>query len=89
MEEKPYFCPKCRANRTKFRIIRRVVHQVKKDAFDGNIVTMGPEELFVTLQGEREVECQVCSFIGYEMMFIKAAEHEPRYKSEVRGRADY
>lgn len=86
MQEVPYFCPKCRANRIKFKIIQRVSQPVVKDAFDGDIVSMGQEEPDITIQGDTEVECMNCHFRGYEMMFIKAAEREPRHRTEVKGR---
>lgn len=87
MDEKPYLCPHCRANRVNFRRIRRVANIVNKDAFDGSIVDSGMEEPYLTQQGEHEVECLSCHFIGYEAMFIKAAEREPRVKTIVQGRA--
>ncbi|OEG00007.1 hypothetical protein BHF71_06970 [Vulcanibacillus modesticaldus] len=83
MEVKPYFCPNCRGNRTKFRIIQRKAKDVQKDAFNGEIVSMGTEIPFVSEQGDTEVECLVCHYVGYEMMFIKAAEREPRVRTEV------
>lgn len=86
MQEAPYFCPKCHSNRIKFRIIHRTAQDVQKDAFNGEIVSMGDEVTYSTTQGDTEVECLVCNFRGYEMMFIKAAEHDPRQKTDVRGR---
>ncbi len=88
MEEKPYFCPRCRSNRTKFRVINRVSNQIQKDAFDGSVVSMDQEEPYISDQGEKEVECLVCHYVAYEMMFIKSAEREPRFRTEVRGRGE-
>lgn len=88
MQESPYYCPRCKSNRVKFKIINRVSKDVQKDAFNGEILSMGTEEPFETIQGDTEVECGVCNFRGYEMMFIKAAEREPRFKTEVRGRGE-
>lgn len=88
MQDAPYYCPRCRSNRVKFRIINRVAKEVQKDAFNGEILSMGIEEPFETIQGDTEVECSVCNFRGYEMMFIKAAEREPRFRTEVRGRGE-
>lgn len=86
MEEKAYFCPHCKANRTRFKVIRRESQRIQKDAFNGEIISMNQEEPYVTDQGELEVECLSCDFTGYEMMFVKAAEREPRIKTEVQGR---
>lgn len=81
MQEKPYFCPQCRGNRTKFRVIQRISQEIKKDAFDGDVVSMGQEEPYETVQGDTEVECLVCHYVGYETMFVKAAEREPRHRT--------
>jgi len=80
MQEKPYFCPNCRGNRTKFRLITRNAQHIQKDAFDGSVKEMGNLDSFITEQGDTEVECLACNYIGYEMMFIKAAEREPRQR---------
>ncbi len=87
MQYKPYFCPHCRSNRTKFRLIHKNAFEVQKNAFDGSIISQGIEEPYVSISGEYEVECLVCHFVGYESMFIKAAEKEPRFPTEVQGRA--
>jgi len=88
MLDLPYFCPHCKSNRIKFHVINRVSYQIKKDAFDGEVVFMGEPEPFETIQGDTEVECMNCNFRGYEMMFVKAAEREPRIRTEVRGRGE-
>ena len=80
MQDKPYFCPNCRANRVRFKTIRREAQVIQKDAFDGNILSQGDPETFSTIQGDTEVQCLSCNFVGYENMFIKMAEREPRYR---------
>ena len=86
MQEKPYFCPNCRSNRVNFKVIHRRAQDVKKDAFEGNVLNMSEEQPYVDLQGDTEVQCQSCHYTAYENMFIKAAEREPRHRQEVRGR---
>ncbi len=86
MDAKAYLCPNCNANRTKFRLIRRSVQQIQKDAFNGVVVEQGLEEPYISEQGEKEVECLACHYVGYEMMFIKAAERDPRERTVVEGR---
>jgi len=86
VQEKPYFCPKCRSNRVKFKLINRLSQDVRKDAFDGDVVSMSEEQPFITIQGDTEVQCLNCNFTAYEMMFIKAAEREPRFRTETMGR---
>jgi hypothetical protein len=76
MQEKPYFCPNCRSNRVKFSVITRSSQNFLKDAISGEITSQAEPEQFD--QGEPEIQCNVCSFIGNEMRFLKQAEREPR-----------
>jgi hypothetical protein len=76
METKPYFCPNCRSNRTKFSFITNQIQSVLKNAISGEIENASePSDLPLD---EPQVKCGVCSFVGNEMRFTKQAEREPR-----------
>ncbi|SEB46491.1 hypothetical protein [Paenibacillus sp. GP183] len=76
MQEIPYFCPDCRSNRVKFRIITSYSQSIMKDALSGSVTEYKDPSLIV--EPEPMIQCQVCSFIGNEMRFIKQAQREPR-----------
>jgi hypothetical protein len=78
---KPYLCPACGTNRSRFNLIEQVVHPVKKDAVTGEIVeVLSPDDpLQHPYQGERiRVQCGVCGIIEDEIRFIRCAESQPR-----------
>jgi predicted Zn-ribbon and HTH transcriptional regulator len=81
MQEKPYFCPNCRSNRVKFSLIRSYSQQFKKDAVTGAVSEFG--ETTPIEQGEPNIQCMVCGFMGNELRFIKQAEREPRTAAPV------
>lgn len=72
----PYFCPNCRSNRVKFSVITSMKQSIRKDAGTGEIMEQEDAEFVNT--DETTVQCEVCSFIGNEMRFVKQAEREPR-----------
>ncbi|UJF35329.1 hypothetical protein [Paenibacillus hexagrammi] len=76
MQEKPYFCPNCRSNRVKFSVITSYSQFFMKDALSGAIQEF--QEPDAIQEAEPTIQCQVCSFIGNELRFIKQAEREPR-----------
>ncbi|KIL39256.1 hypothetical protein SD70_21565 [Gordoniibacillus kamchatkensis] len=76
MQQKPYFCPNCRSNRVKFNIISSYSQKFLKDAVTGAVNELG--EPAPIEQGEPNIQCQVCGFMGNELRFIKQAEREPR-----------
>ncbi|MFH5183157.1 hypothetical protein ACHHV8_11290 [Paenibacillus sp. TAB 01] len=76
MQDKPYFCPNCRSNRVKFSIISSFNQRFMKDAVTGNVQEVDePQQI---QDSEPMIQCQVCSFTGNELRFIKQAEREPR-----------
>ncbi|NBI29556.1 hypothetical protein [Chengkuizengella marina] len=79
MEEKPYFCPNCRANRIKFNLIASTSLQMLKNAYSGQIVEQ--EEPTLIEESEPMIQCRVCNYSGNEMRFIKQAEREPRFEN--------
>ena len=76
MQEKPYFCPNCRSNRTKFRVIYTTAQSFMKEAVTGEIRSMS--DAVQIEEAEPTIGCLVCGFTGNEMRFIKQAEREPR-----------
>ncbi|MFC0214322.1 hypothetical protein ACFFK0_17975 [Paenibacillus chartarius] len=76
MQNQPYFCPNCRSNRVKFSVISSYSQKFLKDAITGEISAV--EEPVLVESGEANIQCQVCSFMGNELRFIKQAEREPR-----------
>ena len=76
MQTKPYFCPNCRSNRTKFSLITRYSQSFMKDAVTGEVRNAG--EPVMVQEPEAMIQCNVCDFIGNENRFIKQAEREPR-----------
>lgn len=76
MQEKPYFCPNCRSNRTKFQVVSSYSRQFNKDAVTGEIKDL--QEAVEVMEREPMITCLVCQFTGNEMRYIKQAEREPR-----------
>jgi hypothetical protein len=76
MQEKPYFCPECRSNRTKFRVLSTTYRSFMKEAITG--VVQNLTEPITVEETEPTIGCLVCGFTGNEMRFIKQAEREPR-----------
>lgn len=81
MQQKPYFCPQCRSNRTKFRMLTTTYQSFVKDAVTGSTENMtGP----ITVQeSEPTIGCLVCGFTSNEMRFVRQAEREPRLETVV------
>lgn len=76
MENKPYFCPNCRSNRTKFKLISSVSQSFMKDAVTGEVQQLQDPE--PVAQAEPTISCLVCGFAGNEQRYVKQAEREPR-----------
>lgn len=76
MEEKAYFCPNCRSNRTKFRVFTTTSQTFMKEPVTGEVYSMA--EPILVEDAEPTIGCLVCGFAGNEMRFVKQAEREPR-----------
>jgi hypothetical protein len=77
---KPYLCPSCGTNRTRFNLIEQVVHPVKKDPHTGEITeTIGMDDpLQIPYTGEPlRVQCGVCGLVEPEERFVKTAQSNP------------
>lgn len=81
MQEKPYFCPNCCANRTKFKVITSYSQQLKKDPISGTIHDLQDAEQLV--ESDPAITCMVCNFTGNELRFVKQAGRDPRIVSET------
>lgn len=77
---KPYLCPSCGTNRTRFNLIEQVVHPVKKDPHTGEITErIGMDDpLQIPYTGEPlRVQCGVCGLVEPEERFVKTALSNP------------
>ena len=81
MQQKPYFCPNCRSNRTKFRVLFTASQSFLKEPLTGEVHDLS--EPVMNEEAEPTIGCQVCGFIGNELRFVKQAEREPRPMSPV------
>jgi protein-arginine kinase activator protein McsA len=79
MQSKPYYCPNCRSNRTKFKLISSYSQQFMKDAVTGEVQDL--QEPMKMDEMEATVACLVCGFTSNEMRFVKQAERDPRTAS--------
>lgn len=75
MGDRPYLCPICRSNRTRFDMVLRLARAVVKDAETGEITyESNVMELLDQPRGpEREVHCHRCGYTGAESLFVQAA----------------
>lgn len=74
--QRPYLCPGCQTNRTRFELIYHFTQEVQKDPATGAI-TYAADELQPVQRGSRpslDVRCSICQFTGHEGLFIKAAQ---------------
>lgn len=75
-EVRPYLCPGCQSNRTRFELIYHFTQEVHKDPATGTI-TFAADELLPARRAHRpalDVRCCVCNFTGHEGLFVKAAQ---------------
>jgi hypothetical protein len=77
----PYLCPHCGTNRSRFNIIEQIVHAVKKDPHNGEIVAeVSPNDpLHYPYRGEKvRVQCGVCGIVEAEDLFIHHAARQQK-----------
>lgn len=80
---KPYLCPNCKSNRSRFNIIEQHATPVKLDQQSGKIIneyTNDNADIFhIAYRGPSyKVQCGACGLVEDEMTFIKHAEYNQR-----------
>ncbi|MBU9712159.1 DNA alkylation repair protein [Evansella tamaricis] len=80
---KPYLCPSCKTNRSRFNVIKQVATPVKMDPQTGTIIDEFTNDnldpFHVVYKGpENKVQCGSCGLVEDENSFIKFAEHNQR-----------
>ncbi|TLS35872.1 DNA alkylation repair protein [Pseudalkalibacillus caeni] len=81
---KPYLCPNCKTNRSRFNKIEQTATSMKLDPGTGELIEQfdASEEgnpFHIAYKGPSYlIQCGVCSLIGEESQFAKYAESHPR-----------
>ncbi|WP_101842128.1 DNA alkylation repair protein [Halobacillus sp. Marseille-P3879] len=79
---KPYLCPNCKTNRSRFNRIKQVATSIKLDPRSGQVISeCNPDQLavyHVDYRGpEYKVQCGACGTIEDEQSFLSYAENNP------------
>ncbi|WP_082232283.1 DNA alkylation repair protein [Halobacillus massiliensis] len=79
---KPYLCPNCKTNRSRFNRIKQVSTSIQLDPRSGEVISECSNgqlaSYHMDYQGpEYKVQCGACGLIEDERTFLSFAEHNP------------
>lgn len=77
---KPYHCPNCKTNRTRFNIVEQHPKIVKLEAESGAIIgeytSENKDPFHLDYRGpSKKIQCGVCGLLENEEMFVKFATY--------------
>ena len=77
----PYLCPVCKANRSEFQLVYKLLQEISKDEETGETLYQGDELTTLVRADGRphvDVRCRRCGYIGPEPNFAGAALRDGR-----------
>lgn len=76
--DEPYLCPACKANRTEFRQVFKLVREIRKDEEAGTVTYASDEWEPFARDGQldMDIECGLCGYVARERDFQRAARRD-------------